>query len=501
MRQRLLALVLLLLGLASGAAAAAPVTITFLHSNDVYEIAPVDGQGGLAELMTLLKQERAKAAHSITTFGGDLISPSVMSGLTKGAQMIDLYNRLGLVLAVPGNHEFDFGPDVLAERIKESRFAWLAANVAGPDGQPPLGLVPSRLFEVAGFKIGVFGLLTPTTKELSSPGPTITIAPMIERAQQAVAALRGQGAELIVALTHADLADDRALLQAVDGIDLLLGGHDHEPISIYQAGGLIAKAGSDAHYLLAVDLRLERITEDDKPALRVLPSWRYLSTAGVTPDGPIQALVEQYNEALDEDLLVPVGTAAVELDSRRDSVRTAESNFGNLVADAMRAAVGAEIGLMNGGGIRGDRVYLAGSTLTRKDILTELPFGNRTVLLALSGADLLAALEHGLSGLEGKAGRFLQVAGLRLTYDAARPAGQRVVEVTVAGQPLDLGRRYRVATNDYLYRGGDGFAVLAKGQPLIDPSGAVLVASSVMAALERQGKVSAAIEGRIVRQN
>ncbi len=182
-------------------------------------------------------------------------------------------------------------------------------------------------------------------------------------------------------------------------------------------------------------------------------------------------------------------------------MRTAESNFGNLVADAMRAAVGAEIGLMNGGGIRGDRVYLAGSTLTRKDILTELPFGNRTVLLALSGADLLAALEHGLSGLEGKAGRFLQVAGLRLTYDAARPAGQRVVEVTVAGQPLDLGRRYRVATNDYLYRGGDGFAVLAKGQPLIDPSGAVLVASSVMAALERRGKVSAATEGRIVRQN
>ena len=124
-----------------GGARAEPVTITLLHTNDVYEIAPKDGQGGLAELMTLLTQERAAAAHSITTFGGDLISPSVLSGLTRGTQMIDLYNRLGIDIAVLGNHEFDYGPEVLAERIAASAFPWLGTNVLGQGGKPALGTV------------------------------------------------------------------------------------------------------------------------------------------------------------------------------------------------------------------------------------------------------------------------------------------------------------------------------------------------------------------------
>ena len=122
--------------LLAGGAFADPVTITLLHTNDVYEIAPEEGRGGLAELMTLLEQERARAAHSITTFGGDLISPSVLSGLTQGTQMIELYNLLGTDIAVLGNHEFDFGPEVLAERVTASAFPWLGSNVLGPDGRP-----------------------------------------------------------------------------------------------------------------------------------------------------------------------------------------------------------------------------------------------------------------------------------------------------------------------------------------------------------------------------
>ena len=120
--------------LAGGAAFAEPVTITFLHTNDVYEISPKDGKGGLGPLKTLLDRERAANPNTITTFGGDLISPSLMSGVTKGAQMIDLYNDLGTDVAVAGNHEFDFGPEVAAQRMGESKFPWLAANVLGKDG-------------------------------------------------------------------------------------------------------------------------------------------------------------------------------------------------------------------------------------------------------------------------------------------------------------------------------------------------------------------------------
>jgi 2',3'-cyclic-nucleotide 2'-phosphodiesterase (5'-nucleotidase family) len=483
-----------------GAALAEPVTITFLHTNDVYEIAPREGRGGLAELATLLRTERANAEHSITTFGGDLISPSVLSGMTKGAQMIDLYNRLGTDVAVLGNHEFDFGPEVAAERIRESQFPWLGTNVLGPDGRPALGAVDLHVIEVGGYRIGFFGLLAPETDVLSSPGPDIAFAPLVETATAAVERLRAQGADVIVALTHDDFADDRDVARQVEAIDLILGGHDHDPITFHDGGTLIVKAGYDAHYLAAVDLTIERVRRGEEEVAEVVPSaWRYTSTAGVEADPEVAAVVARYEAQLDQELAVPVGTTAVMLDSRRSTVRTTESNFGNLITDAMRAGVDADVALMNAGGIRGDRTYDPGTVLTRKDVLTELPFGNVVVLIELSGADLLAALENAVSEVETDAGRFTQVSGMSYAYDPKRPPGSRVVEVAIGGEPLHTGRTYAVAANDYMYRGGDGYEALGRGAALIDPSAATLLASMVMDYIKQRGEIAPAVEGRITR--
>ena len=142
------------------------------------------------------------------------------------------------------------------------------------------------------------------------------------------------------------------------------------------------------------------------------PEWRLVSTAGVTPDPQVAAIVKGFEDELSRELDVVVGTTTVELDSQRSSVRSMETTMGNLIADAIRDGVGAEVGFANGGGIRGDRTYDAGTELTRKDILTELPFGNVTLLIELSGADLLAALENGVSRVEDGAGRFPQVSGI-----------------------------------------------------------------------------------------
>ena len=482
-----------------GGARAEPVTITLLHTNDVYEIAPKDGRGGLAELMTLLGQERAAAPYSITTFGGDLISPSVLSGLTQGTHMVDLYNLLGIDIAVLGNHEFDYGPEVLAERVAASAFPWLGTNVLGPAGKPALGTVATHVIERAGYRIGFFGILAPETDVLSSPGEAITFAPILATARAAVERLEADGADLIVALTHDDIADDRVLARSVAGIDVVLGGHDHDPITFYDGGVLIANAGYDAHYLAAVDLAVDRVMERDKEVVEVIPAWRYRSTAGLAPDPQIQALVERYNAELGAELEVPVGTTAVALDSRRATVRGAESNFGNLVADAIREAVGAEVALVNGGGIRGDRLYQPGTVLTRKDVLSELPFGNVTVLIELSGADLLAALENGVSQVEGAAGRFPQFSGMSYRYDASQPAGSRIIAVEVGGQPLAIDRTYKVATNEYVYGGGDGYAALARGRPIIGPSAGTLMASMAMDYIARQGAIAPKVEGRITR--
>ncbi len=483
------------------AGAAAPEKVTFLHVNDVDEIAPGDEGGGFAPLMTLLKEERARRPNTITTFGGDLLSPSILSGLTQGAPMIAMLNAIKTDVAVPGNHEFDFGPKVAAERFTESRFPWLAANVADATNNEPLpGTVSGHLMPVGDYEIGFLGVVTPETAMLSSPGPTVRFADPIEAAAEAAADLKAAGADLIVALTHQDFADDRRLLDAVEDVDIVLGGHDHIPITWYDDGGLILKAGDDAHYLAALDVTLDRVEDDGEVETVWRPTWRYLATEGVAPEPEVAALVEGYEKRLDAELGVPVGEAAVALDTRRGTVRGEESNFGNFVADALKSATGADAAITNGGGIRGDRTYPVGTVLTRKDILSELPFGNLVVLIELSGADLKAALENGVSQVEDGGGRFPQVSGMTFTYRGDAPAGGRVVDVTVGGAPLDPAKTYKVATNDYMYGGGDGYAALAAGRPLIDASGGALMANTVMNyATAQGGRIAPGVEGRITR--
>ena len=477
-------------------ALAEPTRLTLLHINDVYQISPQRGAGGLAELMTLLKRERARAEHHLTTLGGDLISPSVMSGLTQGAQMIALMNAIRLDLAGFGNHEFDFGAEALRARIKESEFTWLATNTLGADGAPFGGAAASVMRQVGDFKIGIFSLLTPETSQLSSPGTGVTFRPVEAVAEETAAALRASGADVVIALTHLDLAHDRALARA-NAIDIILGGHEHDPIMIYEGSTLILKAGTDARYLAVADIVLEKRESGDRVQISMRPEWRLLSTAGIAPDPAIAALVKDFEDELDVELGAAVGTTGVELDSRRATVRSRESAIGNLIADAIREHLGADIGLTNGGGIRGDRTYPAGATLTRKDILTELPFGNVAVLIELTGVQLLAALENGVSRIADTAGRFPQVSGLSFAFDADRDPGQRVLDLRIADQPLDPARLYRLATNDFIHAGGDGYAALAAGRPIVDASGARLMANIVMDYIAQRGVVAPMIEGRI----
>ena len=230
----------------SAAAWAEPTTITFLHVNDVSEYESKRGIGGVASLMTLLRRERASSANTITTFGGDLFSPSLMSALTKGAHLVEMMNAIGVDIAVAGNHEYDFGPEVAARNFAASAFPWLGTNVFDRDGRTADGLVASRIIERGGFRIGFFGLVTPETDILSSPGEGIVFASILETARNAVAALEVEGAEVIVALTHLDLFDEWELADNVRGIHLILGGHDHLPIAFKRSGTAICRRATRA---------------------------------------------------------------------------------------------------------------------------------------------------------------------------------------------------------------------------------------------------------------
>ena len=490
---------LLLLLLAPLAAWAQSVRLTILHTNDVYEISPSRGRGGLAELAAAIKREKAGAANSVVTFGGDLISPSLMSGLTKGQQMIDVMNAVGVELAVLGNHEFDFGDDVLRARMDESRFQWLTTNVSQADGRIFHTGVASTIREFGGVKFGFFGITTPETVTLASPGKGTAFAPIFETAEKAVKALKDQGADVIVALTHLNIAEDRELARRVKGISLILGGHDHEPLTVFENDALIHKSGSDAAWLGAIELSVTKRAQQSGPArVDVVPGWKMIPIAGIEPDADVAAIVKKHNDKLNAELNVAIGTTGAVLTSKRDLVRTEETAIGNLFCDAIREVMGADVGLTNGGNIRGDKVYEAGTTLTRRDILTELPFGNKTVLLRLKGADLKEALENAVSRVEEKQGRFAQVSGLTMVYDPKAERGKRVLEVKVGGIPLDPARSYKVATNEYIAAGGDGFESFKRGTSLVAEEAAKLMANQVMEYVAAKGSVAPKVEGRIV---
>jgi len=156
------------------------------------------------------------------------------------------------------------------------------------------------------------------------------------------------------------------------------------------------------------------------------------------------------------------------------------------------------VAITNGGGIRAGRRYPAGASLTRRDILSELPFGNTTVMVELSGANLRAALENGFSQLPDRAGRFPQISGMRVEVDNRAPPGSRVVAVRIGGEPLDPDRAYRIGSNNFLLSGNDGYTALTRGRVLIGATDGKLLANEVMAYVRRAGSVDAKIEGRIV---
>lgn len=499
-RTRLLATPLLAVMLgASLPAWAQSGTLTFLHVNDVYEIAPVKGQGGFGPLMTLLKRERAAAPDAITTVGGDFLSPSLLSGTTRGEQMIALFNAIGVDAVTFGNHEFDFGPDLLKQRMAESKFPWIGTNVRSADGSAFASTVPSWTRTIDGITVGFLGLITPDTARLSSAGPSLDFPPVLETAAATVKELRAKGASVVVALTHLTIEEDRELASKVKGIDLILGGHDHDPISFYEGSTLILKAGHDAQYLGVVKLAVETKDAGKGPGITTVPTeWRFVTTAGVAPDPEVETVVEGYTKRLDSDLAVVIGTTTTELDSRKDVVRSREASMGNLIADALRETLKADVAITNGGGIRADALHPAGSRLTRKDIFAELPFGNVGVLVEMSGQDLISTLEHGVSKVEEKAGRFPQVSGLTMTYDPKAPAGRRVTSIMVGGKPVDPQAAYRVATNDYMLKGGDGYAAFPRSKVIVDASGAVLLATIVMNYVEAKKTVAPAVDGRIV---
>ena len=480
---------------AAGPAGAEPTRLTIVHFNDLDRMEEKRGRGGVAKLAAVIEAERRRSDNVLVTFGGDAISPSLMSGFDKGAHMIALLNELDLTAMAIGNHEFDFGPGILERRIAEAEFPVLGANAVDGDGSLVDGARASLTVDAGPFKIGIFGLTTVGTAVKSSPGG-VTFRPATEVAAEQAEALRGAGADLVVALAHTDIAEDAALL-AQGAVDILLSGDDHLLRVEYDGRALFAESGEQADWVTVIDLHLDRIERGGRQRFTWSPAFRVVDTAHVEADTDLTAAAAVYLDELSRELDVEIGSTATGIDSRRATVRSREAAIGNLVADAMRMATGADIALTNGGGIRANRQYAPGTRLTRRDVLGELPFGNKTVVIELAGRDVVAALENGFSQVEKGSGRFPHVSGLSVAYDPGRPAGSRVVSVTHGGGDIDPDRVYLLATNDFLGRGGDGYAVFADKKRRVDANAGTLMAGQVIRYIESKRTVHPRVEGRI----
>lgn len=488
-----LALISAMLALPAGAET---VKLTLLGVGDVYNFEEEDGRGGFARLNAVAKAERAANPNTLYLFNGDMLSPSLASGFDKGQNTIDFTNLVPFDLAVPGNHEFDFGPENFFEKMKASKYPWAAINITNGDGSPIEGLGGVMVKEVGGLKVALIPVAQDTSPEVSSTG-SLKFGPTVEMGVEAAKKAREEGADIVVGVVQTNMENDRALMRS-GAFDVILSGDDHTYATAYDGRTAYVETSVDGQFLTPVDLMVEvKVAEDGKRSISWVPAFRFIDTATVTPDPESVAMADALRATMDKTLAVEIGTLAAPLDSRRNVVRSEEATMGNLIADAMRDATGADIAIMNGGGIRGDTTYDAGRKLTRRDILTELPFGNVTVVTELPGSQVLLALENGVSQVEKGAGRFPQVSGLTFAFDPSAEPGNRVSEVMVGGAALEPDKLYKVAVNDYILGGGDGYAALGGGRVLTDGPTGQLVANDVMAYVEKLGTVNVGVDGRI----
>jgi 5'-nucleotidase len=472
------------------------VKVTLLQVNDVYQFAPVDQgkSGGLARVLTLTKSIRQQNPNTIFLMAGDTISPSVESITYKGAQMIEAWNAIGLDYATFGNHEFDFGPDVLKDRMNESKFSWIAANVI--DNRTNQAFGDAKRFvvrEFGGVKIGLFGLVLPETKTTSRPGPNVEFRNPCDTAKEIVSELHNQGVKVVVALTHLSMREDKEVARC-SGVNVIIGGHEHTLLESHAGSAPIFKMTSDARELGRIDLNISPAGELDSI------DWKVIPVDSTTKEAPEFAVVYRKYAGLMAALAKPVGRTSVALDARSAENRTRETNVGNFVTDAFRKATAADVGFMNGGSVRADGIIGPGK-LTERDLLSILPFKNKLVKIEVTGATLRAALEHGVSrsAEDSEPGGFPQVSGVQFSFDASRPPGSRLVDVKVNGLALDNAKKYTLTTTTFLaLDGGDGYAMF-KGSPVIIPSERAPI--DVDAVRKTLGKrvIAPKVEGRIKR--
>ncbi len=437
------------------------VKITVIHTNDTHSrLIGTNTEIGFAKIATLIKEAKEANPNTLVLDAGDTLHGMPIVNISKGENAIKVLEAAGYDYMTLGNHDFNYGKERLFELRDMSQVGMLSANIVDENGE--YIFTPYVIEEVGDVKVGIYGLSTPDTVILTNPNNVVGLVfkDPIEVSKEMVEELEDK-TDVIIALAHLGLDESstltsKALAQEVEGIDLIIDGHSHSMLEAGQLENntLIVQTKNYGQNLGYIDIE---ILEGEVTGItaRLLAA---ADTADVVPDPDLQKIIEDIEAANAEVFNEVIATTDVYLDGVRENVRTKETNLGNLSADAARAATGADIAFVNGGGIRED---IPVGDITKGKIAAIFPFGNTIEVKKITGADLKAMLEWSVSDYPAAKGAFLQVSGLEFTFDPAKEIGSKVVEILVGGEAFDEAKEYTVAINDFMSTGGDGYAMLA----------------------------------------
>lgn len=491
------------LAVGARAAAAEPVKITVFHTNDVHGwIMPRPDKfqtsrliGGAAAFAALVSKE---SGPKLVLDAGDWWQGTPEGSLTKGEAVADVFNAIGYDAIVIGNHEYDDGAASLRRLIGKMKVPVLSANTYGSDGKLVPWVRPWIVKEVAGVKVGIFGLTTAHMAGLSFPKNVagLVFRREVDVAREAVKALKKQGATVIIAVTHIGLEQegkpkfegDQTLAREVPGIDLIVGGHSHtflnQPVRgengtlIVQSGQYLSKAGRAT---LEIDPKTKKVVASSDELVELWPDR-------VGEDPAVKAIVARHTEAIGRIFETVIATAPALLGREADR----ENALGGWMTDCYRETLGTDFALQNGGGIRAE---LPAGAVTLRAVFNVMPFDNALVKLSMKGSALRQVFDHGVG-----MAKIAQISGASIEYYRMKPAGERLAAVSVGGAPLDDAKTYSIATLDFLTNGGDGYGVFDR---FVSSEATGAFARDLLNACARkQGVIAAPAAGRLtLREN
>lgn len=448
-----------LVALVATVAQAETLKLGVMHTNDHHgHLLPFrdsgqDNWGGVARRRVAIQRERADTSYQwLLLDGGDVFQGTPISNLLTGFLDLECMNQMGYDAMVLGNHEFDFGYELLRSRMSDAHFHLLCANVIDRERGTPVA-EPYVILRRGPYRIGVIGITTETLASETHPKAKEYVVAHPNTVVKGLAQyLRGVGCDIVIALTHQGYNRDLALAEAVPELDAIVGGHTHtkldEPTRVGDV--LVTQTNGWGRYLGVLKMTFDRPDAGSRFKLVGFENKYQPMSPDLPEDDGLKAFIADYDQRLRQEMSKVVATAVHDFSD--ENVRMRENAMADMVADALRRQVGTDIGLFNGGNFRAP---IHAGEVTEGDLYAVLPFDNFLVKVAMTGAKLREVLAY--SADQYGDGGFLQVSGLQLHYRDGKLIDARVGDTPATAVPIDDAKTYTVVMTDFLAIGGDGF--------------------------------------------